>query len=117
MQHHPRHAGERRASTSSLPHGKTWMAGQAWTSPAMTGVGSIAADEEAPAAVRADAEAEEIVGAGVEHVLVVAAGDDLEQLDLLLRREGLERRAGEIRPHVHFLGRARIDVHAGGLQD
>src|SRR5262249_62154864 len=48
---------------------------------------SVAGDEEMPGAVRSDAEAVEGVDAELHHVLVVGAGDDSKQLDLLLRRQ------------------------------
>src|SRR5262249_15899057 len=72
---------------------------------------SIPGDKELPGAVRRDSEPKEGVGAELHHVLVVGAGDEAEQLDLLLRRERGQRHADEIGPHIHFLRRALIDVH------
>src|SRR5581483_11801652 len=71
---------------------------------------SILRDEIVPAAVRADADAIEIIGAGLEHVPVVGAGDDAQQVDLLLRLEHLERAARQIGPEIHLLRRAGVDM-------
>ena len=65
---------------------------------------------------RPDPEPVERIDAEFHHVLVVGAGDDAEQLDRLRRRQRLERHAHEIRPHVHFLRRAVVDVDEGGLE-
>ena len=58
-------------------------------------------------AVRRDADAVEDVGAVGLHVLVVAGGDDLEQLDPLPRRQLVERHGEEIRPHIHVRSACR----------
>ena len=50
-------------------------------------IASVAGDEELPGAVRPDPEAIEGIDAERQHVLVVGAGDDPEQLDLLRRRQ------------------------------
>src|SRR5216683_7346221 len=63
----------------------------------------IPSDEKTPSAVRSDPDAIERVGAEFHHILVVGAGHDAEQLDLLRQRQRLERHAHEIRPHIHFL--------------
>src|SRR3979490_605074 len=78
---------------------------------------SIPGHEEMPSAVGPDAEAVEIVGAEVEHVAVVGAGDDLEQLDLLLRGQLLERHAREIGPQKDFLRRAGVDMDEARVED
>src|SRR5262245_10996200 len=78
---------------------------------------SVAGDEELPGAVRRDSEPVEGVGAELHHVLVVGAGDEAKELDLLLRRERGQRHADKIGPHIHFLRRALIDVHEGSFED
>src|SRR5262249_20408644 len=62
------------------------------------GARSVAGDEEMPGAVRSDPETVEGVDAEFHHVLVVGAGDDSKQLDLLLGRQRGERHADEKGP-------------------
>src|SRR6516162_2169968 len=81
------------------------------------GARSVAGDEEMPGAVRSDPETVEGVDAEFHHVLVVGAGDNSKQLDLLLGRQRGERHAHEIGPDIHFLRRAFIDAHVAGFQD
>ena len=72
-------------------------------------------DEIAPGAVGADADPVEGVVAALEHVLVVRAGDDPEQVDFLLRRQRFERLAREIGPQIGLLRRAGIDMGEAGF--
>src|SRR6266487_536812 len=60
--------------------------------------GSVAGDEEMPGAVGSDPDTVESVDPELHHVLVVGAGDDPKELDLLLRRQRGERHAHEIGP-------------------
>ena len=63
-----------------------------------------------------DADAVEDVGAEGLHVLVVAGGDDLEQLDALRRRQLVERNGEEIRPDIELVRRAGVEMHVAGAE-
>jgi len=69
-----------------------------------------------PCAVRRDADAIEYVRSEFLHLLVVGAGRDLQQLDLLLGGELFQRHVGEIRPHEHLLPGALVNADEAGVQ-
>ena len=67
----------------------------------------LAGEEIAPSAVGRDADLVEDVAAARQHLLVVRAGDHPEQLDLLGRRQRLDRKPGKVGPDIRLPSASR----------